>query len=412
MQVFPSIPEPRSFRSPVHDDRTAAVLGVALGVAFGVCMLTGLVSHTITHPLPGWEWPAAPRDLYRFLTATHTVTGAASVPLLLAKLWVVYPKLWRRPPFAGLAHAVERIGLIALVGGTLLLFVSGIEHVLYLWPNAATVVPMHYAAAWIATGGLVLHVVAKYAATVAALRVRPVPPPAAVHPDGPAAPAPVPARPPAAPGGDPGADDPERAADRRRFLVTVGAAAGLVGVNFLAANVTPLSGLALLPSRRADVGVQGLPVQTMATAARVQDAVTDAGFRLRVTGLVAAPLELDVDELVQRAHHRADLPISCVQGWSAGASWRGVPVRDLLAEAGVTDFTDVIVRSVQTVTAPQRLFGRARLNRAHALHPDTLLATELNGERLHLDHGFPVRLIAPTNPGVMQTKWVEELIVR
>ena len=87
-------------------------------------------------------------------------------------------------------------------------------------------------------------------------------------------------------------------------------------------------------------------------------------------------------------------------------------MRDLLREAGATDFTEVIVRSIQTTTRPKRMFGRARLNRSHALHPDTLLATELNGAPLHPDHGYPVRLIAPNNPGIMQTKWVEELWVR
>jgi DMSO/TMAO reductase YedYZ molybdopterin-dependent catalytic subunit len=43
---------------------------------------------------------------------------------------------------------------------------------------------------------------------------------------------------------------------------------------------------------------------------------------------------------------------------------------------------------------------------------DTILALELNGEPLHLDHGFPVRLIAPNRPGVMQTKWINRVIVR
>jgi DMSO/TMAO reductase YedYZ molybdopterin-dependent catalytic subunit len=206
--------------------------------------------------------------------------------------------------------------------------------------------------------------------------------------------------------------DPADLRQRRAFLLTVGAAAGVVGLNFLAANVSPLRAFALLSARRSDVGVQGLPVQTQARAAGVVERVLSPDYRLRVVGAVARPLELTVSDLVQRAGHGAELPISCVQGWSVGATWRGVRVRDLLREAGASDFTEVVVRSVQTTTRPRRMFGSARLNRAHALHPDTLLATELNGERLHLDHGFPVRLIAPNNPGIMQTKWVEELLVR
>jgi DMSO/TMAO reductase YedYZ molybdopterin-dependent catalytic subunit len=43
---------------------------------------------------------------------------------------------------------------------------------------------------------------------------------------------------------------------------------------------------------------------------------------------------------------------------------------------------------------------------------DTLLALELNGEPLHPDHGYPVRLIAPNRPGVLQTKWLTRVRVR
>ena len=57
-------------------------------------------------------------------------------------------------------------------------------------------------------------------------------------------------------------------------------------------------------------------------------------------------------------------------------------------------------------------YRASTLNRWHARDPDTLLAYEVNGEPLHIDHGFPVRLIGPNRPGVMQTKWVRRLVVR
>ena len=40
-----------------------------------------------------------------------------------------------------------------------------------------------------------------------------------------------------------------------------------------------------------------------------------------------------------------------------------------------------------------------------------LLATHLNGERLDLDHGYPLRLIAPNRPGVLNTKWLARIEV-
>ena len=83
-------------------------------------------------------------------------------------------------------------------------------------------------------------------------------------------------------------------------------------------------------------------------------------------------------------------------------------MRDLLALAGAADDAAVTVHSLQ----PRGLYGASELNRLQAHDRDTLLALELDGEPLHLDHGFPARLIAPNRPGVGQTKWVSELVVR
>ena len=47
----------------------------------------------------------------------------------------------------------------------------------------------------------------------------------------------------------------------------------------------------------------------------------------------------------------------------------------------------------------------------HVADPLTLLALQLNGEPLHPDHGYPLRLIAPNRPGVLQTKWVNRLVM-
>ena len=43
--------------------------------------------------------------------------------------------------------------------------------------------------------------------------------------------------------------------------------------------------------------------------------------------------------------------------------------------------------------------------------PSTLVALELEGETLDLDHGYPARMIAPARPGVLQTKWLSRLEV-
>jgi DMSO/TMAO reductase YedYZ molybdopterin-dependent catalytic subunit len=83
-------------------------------------------------------------------------------------------------------------------------------------------------------------------------------------------------------------------------------------------------------------------------------------------------------------------------------------VRDLLERAGAASDAEVRIHSLQR----RRAYRFSDLNRSHAHDADTLLALEVNGEDLDIDHGFPLRLIGPNRPGVMQTKWVTRLDVR
>jgi DMSO/TMAO reductase YedYZ molybdopterin-dependent catalytic subunit len=48
---------------------------------------------------------------------------------------------------------------------------------------------------------------------------------------------------------------------------------------------------------------------------------------------------------------------------------------------------------------------------SHTADPLSLIALRVNGETLHIDHGYPCRLIAPNRPGAMQTKWLQGLTV-
>lgn len=126
----------RRFTGRLHDERVAAWLGVSLGISFTVAFVTGLVSHFMQHP-PAWAvWPARPVNLYRLTQGTHVICGMATIPLLLAKLWTVYPKFWQWPPLRGLAHALQRAVVLLLVGGSLFQLVTGLFNVDYWYPYA------------------------------------------------------------------------------------------------------------------------------------------------------------------------------------------------------------------------------------------------------------------------------------
>jgi DMSO/TMAO reductase YedYZ molybdopterin-dependent catalytic subunit len=134
----------------------------------------------------------------------------------------------------------------------------------------------------------------------------------------------------------------------------------------------------------------------------------DPGYRLVVEGAVDRRTELTLADLRSLPQRRAELPIACVEGWSESARWRGVPVRDVLALVGAREGASVSVESLQ----PRGLYRASELNPGQVRDADTLLALDLEGEPLHIDHGYPVRLIGPARPGVLQTKWVARLVVR
>ena len=367
------------FSSPLHDERVAAWLGIALGVAFMTCALTGAYSHVLQQE-PSWiTLPSRPAGLYRVTQGLHVVTGFATVPLLLAKLWVVAPKLVEWPPVRSVGHALERLALVPIVGAAVFLLVSGIANVARWYPWTFFFPKAHLWAAWILVGALVTHVGATLATTRRAL---------------------------ARSAGD--LADGSGRADRRAFLGGVAATGGLMALATAGGTISWLSPVSFLAQRRAGTGPQGVPVNKTAESAGVTEAARASSWRLAVTGAVARPLSLSLDELRAMPQRSAELPIACVEGWSASARWGGVAVRELLDLAGAAPDAEVTVRSLQQ----QGLYKESELNRHHAHDRDTILALELDGETLHLDHGFPVRLIGPNRPGVSQTKWVTELEVR
>lgn len=374
------------FTSGLRDERNAAVLGLALGLCFSVCFVTGVLSHLVQDPGSWFSWPSRPAGLYRFSQGLHVATGIATIPLLLAKLWVVFPKLFAWPPAPSVGHALERLSLLPLIGGSLLLLFTGLGNINIYRPWAFSFRPGHYAAAWIIVGALIVHVGAKWAPIRRSLRR----PPAGSAPAGPVA----------APS--------DGGLDRRGFLTVTFGTAGLLTLFTAGQTVRPLRRLALLAPRRPDVGPQGFPVNRLAKSVGL-DRVDLAAYRLVVDGPgAAAALSLTYDDLRSMPQHEATLPIACVEGWSTTQRWTGVRVRDLLERAGAGPGAEATVhalhRSARQKTSP--------LSAGHAWDGDTLLALEVNGEPLAPDHGFPARLIGPNRPGVHQTKWVGRIEVR
>lgn len=238
-------------------------------------------------------------------------------------------------------------------------------------------------------------------------------------------------------GGDLPPDHSELARDRARrsFLqvavggVAIGAVSGVVGRSLLGGSGGPLmdpGGLALPSPERAlpavpsssDLARQVPGVAPLFTPNddffRIDTAIAvpqvdPASWTMRVHGMVERELTLDYDALLARPMQEVDATISCVSNEVGGdlvgnARWLGVPLRDLLEDAGPTAGAEQVMgRSVDGWTGgfplAAALDGRA-----------ALVAVAMNGEALPVRHGFPARLVVPGIYGyVSATKWLADI---
>lgn len=415
----------------VHGERTAAQLGVALGVSFAICLLTGLVSHLHQYPVDWLPIPAVPTGAYRVSQGLHVACGLATIPLLLAKLYAVSPNLPRWPPVDSAVDAMARLALLPLVGGSIFLLVSGTANIAGWYPWEFFFPTGHWWAAWLVLGATMVHV-ALQAPVLRRLWW------ADQQPDQERAKWDDPrggerAVVPKAGTGNAGVDkvaEDEEAEDegelvgavaaqgskpeshggmsRRSLFAVVGAAAGLITLFTAGQTFPPLRGFTALAPRRPDIGPQGFPVNRTAAAARTVGLADDPEYRLVVVDGSRNEVEFTVAQLEEMQQVTREIPIACVEGWSASVVWTGVPLGVVLDAARVSEVSgEITVRSAQA----SGLYRSSVVSPALAERDDCLLALAVDGEPLHEDHGAPVRLIAPNRPGVLQTKWVNRLEV-
>ena len=410
--------DPRTWRSPLRGTWLTSALGAVLLVGLPVVILTGLLSYLAYGPqfgqaipgdvgllhLPFVDWPTDPSWLYRLTQGLHVTLGMTLVPVVLAKLWSVVPKLFAWPPVHSIAHLLERLSLLALVGGLLFEFVTGLMNVQYDYGWGFGFYTAHYYGAWVFIAGFAAHVVTKVPVMARALRRGPdgtgafgrwlhdtvaetEPEPMDVH-------------------GLAAVDPSPPTMSRRGLLAAVGGGSLLVGALSIGQTVDALRPLALLSprGRSSGSGPTDFPINRTVAGAGIDPAALGGGWRLRLSG---GPVDvvLGRDQLLAMDLHTATLPIACVEGWSTTRTWTGVRLRDLAAAAGVPAPARAVVRSVETSGA----YARATLQGNQVLHPDALLALRVGGVDLTPDHGFPARVIVPALPGVHNTKWVASI---
>ena len=408
---------PGFWRSPLRGPWFTAVLSAALLPGITLMFLTGLASYAAYNPnlapgndttpdkgllgswLPGW--PAGPSWLYWVTQGVHVTLGLVLIPIVLAKLWSVLPKLFEWPPARSLTHLVERASLLLLVGGAVFELVTGVMNIQYYYAWPFGFYQAHYYGAWVFIAAFVVHVAFRLPRMVSALRARslrqelrtPVSQTVAE----------------ASGQADPDhlvSDDPAPATISRRGalgLVTAGSLA-LFGLSVGQSIGGAARSSALLAPRGQGTGAGPVDFQVNKTALDAGVGPVDTSWRLELTG--AQRVALSRARLLALPQHTARLPIACVEGWSTGVqTWTGVRLADLADLAGAGPDAALFVESLQRGGG----FGSATLSAGQVRASDALLALRVNGADLSADHGFPARVVVPALPGVHNTKWVSRM---
>lgn len=127
-------------------------------------------------------------------------------------------------------------------------------------------------------------------------------------------------------------------------------------------------------------------------------------FRLLVEGDVDNPLSLSMADIQEMPHTSMIIRHVCVEGWAAIVQWGGLQLRDIVALAKPRSN----VRYIYFESADGYYES---WDIASALHPQTLMAYEKNGQALPVENGAPLRLASPIKLGYKQSKWVTRIVL-
>jgi len=143
-------------------------------------------------------------------------------------------------------------------------------------------------------------------------------------------------------------------------------------------------------------------------------------WSLSVEGEVERPRRFDLDELITRQPLEERIyRLRCVEGWSMVLPWVGFPLSALLRQVAPTSAAKYV--SFETLHDPEQMPGQVRavidwpyregLRIDEAMHPLTMLAVGLYGERMPNQNGAPIRLVVPWKYGFKSIKTIVRIVL-
>ena len=220
----------------------------------------------------------------------------------------------------------------------------------------------------------------------------------------------------------------ERLFQQRRSLVKhlgIGLAAAALPKNLIAQTQCPQSALSIpnpglpITDKKAAMGYNNYyEFSTDKEAVRIlAKALTLDPWKIRISGNVEQPLELDVDNIRKLCEEERIYRFRCVEGWSMVVPWLGVPLSAVLKKAKPLSSAKFVKFSA--IVNPKEMIGQRRptldwpytegLRMDEAMHPLTLLATGMYGNPLPAQNGAPLRLVVPWKYGFKSIKAIQKI---
>jgi DMSO/TMAO reductase YedYZ molybdopterin-dependent catalytic subunit len=131
-------------------------------------------------------------------------------------------------------------------------------------------------------------------------------------------------------------------------------------------------------------------------------------WRLEVSGLVKQPASFSLADLQAMPSRTQITRHDCVEGWSVIGKWKGVRLEEIINRVQpATDARYVVFRCMDTDSDGVNYFES--IDMIDAVHPQTILAYELNDRPLPIDNGAPLRLRVENQLGYKHAKYIRAL---
>jgi DMSO/TMAO reductase YedYZ molybdopterin-dependent catalytic subunit len=174
----------------------------------------------------------------------------------------------------------------------------------------------------------------------------------------------------------------------------------LAGRNKLAQEFTPKD---ISPTFRPNGNPPPMTMDYAADAAQ-----QFSNWRLEVSGLVKQPARFTLAELKSMPSRTQITRHDCVEGWSVIGKWKGVRLEEIMNRVQPMSAAQYVAFHCMDTDSEGTNYYES-IDLIDAVHPQTILAYELNDRPVPVDNGAPLRLRIENQLGYKHAKYIRSL---